>query len=282
MIVGFMLVEVVVGIVAHSLALITDAGHMLTDAASIGLALVAVRLATRPAHGAYTFGLKRTEIVSAQVNGITLVVLVVVFVYEAVRRLLDPVSVAGWPVLITALVGMVVNIAAAWSIGRADRRSLNVRGALAHIVTDLYAFIATAVAGLVVVLTGFARADAAAALLVAALMARAGVSLLRESGRVFLEAAPRGIDPAAIDADLHRADGVVDVHDLHVWEVTSGFPALSAHLLVAPDRDCHERRIAVETLLHEKYGVAHTTLQVDHRAPAGTLPMPHLRDPDQD
>jgi cobalt-zinc-cadmium efflux system protein len=267
LIVGFMAVELVVGIVASSLALISDAGHMLTDAAAIALALVAARLAVRPAKGNLTYGLKRVEILSAQANGITLWLLAAWFVYEAIRRLLSPPEVAGGLVLITALVGIVVNIGASWLVARADRRSLNVEGAFQHILNDLFAFITTAIAGLIILLTGWGQADAIAALVVAALMARAGWGLIRDSWRIFLEAAPRGVDVAAIDRDLHQVDGVLDIHDLHVWEVTSGFPALSAHILVDPSRDCHERRRTITTLLHDRYGLDHTTLQVDHPNP---------------
>jgi cobalt-zinc-cadmium efflux system protein len=264
LILAFMAVEVVVGLLASSLALISDAGHMLTDAAAIALALIAARLAARPAAGNLTYGWKRVEILSAQANGITLWLLAAWFIYEGVRRLIHPPDVAGGLVLATALVGIVVNLAASWLIARADRTSLNVEGAFQHILNDLFAFIATAVAGLVILLTGWARADAVAALIVAALMAKAGWELIRESWRIFLEAAPRGINVAAIDANLHAVDGVRDVHDLHVWEVTSGFPALSAHILVDRSHDCHERQHAITGLLQERYGIDHTTLQVDH------------------
>lgn len=262
---GFMAVEVVVGLLAGSLALLSDAAHMLTDAGAIGLALVAIRLAARPARGGYTYGLKRAEILSAQANGITLLLLTAYFSYEGVRRLIDPPPVEGVLVLVTALVGIVVNLAAVRMVARANRSSLNVEGAFQHILTDLFAFIATAVAGLVIVLTGFTRADALAALVVAALMAKAGYGLVRESGRVFLEAAPRGIDPRTVEADMRAVTGVMDVHELHIWEVTSGFPALSAHVLVGTEHDCHECRIAVEKSLADGYDIHHTTLQVDHR-----------------
>lgn len=277
LILGFMVVEVLVGIAAHSLALISDAGHMLTDAASIALALVAIRLAARPARGAYTYGLKRAEVLSAQINGITLAVLVVVFVIEAARRLADPPVVDGRLMTIVAGVGIVVNIAATVLLGRANKESLNIRGAYQHILTDLFAFITTLIAGLVVLWTGWGRADAIASLVVAALSAKAAYGLLRDSGRVFLEAAPRGLDPASIRAAVAEVPGVTDVHELHVWEVTSGFPALSAHVLVETAHDCHERRAVVEKLLLDRYGIDHTTLQVDHRddivpltSPAGT------------
>jgi cobalt-zinc-cadmium efflux system protein len=264
LILAFMAVEVVVGIIASSLALISDAGHMLTDAAAIALALIAAWLAAQPAAGNLTYGWKRVEILSAQANGITLWLLTAWFLYEGVRRLIHPPEVAGGLVLGTALVGIVVNLVASWLVARADRTSLNVEGAFQHILNDLFAFTATAVAGLIILLTGWTRADAIAALIVAALMAKAGWELIRESWRIFLEAAPRGINVAAIDADLHAVDGVRDVHDLHVWEVTSGFAALSAHILVDRSHDCHERQRVITDLLQERYGIDHTTLQVDH------------------
>ncbi|KDE97041.1 cation diffusion facilitator family transporter [Mycolicibacterium aromaticivorans JS19b1 = JCM 16368] len=264
LIVGFMAVEVVVGVAAHSLALISDAGHMLTDAASIALALVAIRVAARPAVGLYTYGFKRVEILSAQANGITLLLLAVWFVYESVRRLIEPPAVSGPLVLITALVGIAVNIAAAWSISRANRTSLNVEGAFQHILNDLYAFIGTAIAGAVVWATGFARADALAALLVAVLMARAGWGLIRESGRIFLEAAPAHADPAMIGPRIAAIPQIVEVHDLHVWQITSGELSLSAHVLVGAGVDCHAARSEIESVLHTEYHLDHTTLQVDH------------------
>ena len=264
LILGFMVVEVVVGLASGSLALISDAGHMLTDAGAIALALFAIRLAARPAAGAFTYGLKRAEILSAQVNGVTLAVLVVFFCYEAVRRLIDPPAVHGGPVAVTAAVGIVVNLGATWLLGRADRRSLNVEGAFQHVLNDLFAFVATLVAGVVVLTTGFRQADAMAALVVAALMARAGYRLLRDSSRVLLEAAPRGLDPTAIDTAIRSQPGVTGVHELHVWEVTSGFPALSAHVLVDTSQDCHGRRGDIEELLRGRFAIEHTTLQVDH------------------
>src|SRR3954452_8266362 len=193
LILAFMAGEGVVRLVVASLALLADAGHMLTDAAAIALALVAMRLAARPAAGAYTYGLKRAEILSAQVNGLTLAVLVVLFTIEGVRRLLDPPDVPGGAMVVVALIGIVVNLAAVSLIGRADRRSLNVSGAFLHLVTDLFAFLATLVAGLVIRFTGWTRADAVAALVVAALMAVAAYRQLRDSYRIFLEASPRGI-----------------------------------------------------------------------------------------
>lgn len=269
----FMMIEVIVGLAVGSLVLIADAGHMLTDAASIVLALIAIRLAARPARGQYTYGLKRAEILSAQANGITLLLLAVWFTYEGIQRLIDPPPVGGMLVLITAVVGIGVNIAATWCISKANRTSMNVEGAFQHILNDLFAFIATAIAGAVVWLSGFERADAIAALVVAALMAKAGWGLVRDSGRVFLEAAPPEIDPAAVGARLTGLPDVTEVHDLHIWQITSGEPALSAHVLVHQDADCHAVRVGIEEVLAEQHGLSHTTLQVDHDGddgPAGS------------
>ena len=268
---GFMVVEVVVGILTSSLALLADAAHMLTDAVAIALALVAGKLARRPAAGAMTFGLKRAEILSAQFNGATLLVMGLFIVYEGVRRLVDPPAVDGGPVLVVALLGVVVNVAATWTLARADRRSLNVEGAYQHVLTDLVAFVLTAVAGAVILLTGFHRADGIAALLIAAIMLRSAYGLLRASGRVFLEAAPEGTDPEEIGHAMASVAGVREVHDLHVWEVTSGFPSLSAHVLVAPASDCHGIRHDIERMLRERFALSHTTLQVEHEGEGGPL-----------
>jgi cobalt-zinc-cadmium efflux system protein len=264
LILAFMAAEVTVGLLAHSLALISDAAHMLTDAAAIVLALTVMRLSARPAGGGYTYGLRRTEILSAQANGITLLLLSAWLTYEAVRRLISAPTVHGGPVLGVALAGIVVNVLAATLTARADRSSLNVEGAFRHIVTDAYAFVATAIAGIVMITTGFGRADAIASLVVVALMAKAGAGLLRESGRIFLEAAPTGLSPDAIGQVMAARPGVAEVHDLHIWQITSGMPAASAHVLVGPGQDCHAVRVDLEHLLACTYQIGHTTLQVDH------------------
>jgi cobalt-zinc-cadmium efflux system protein len=266
LIVAFMGVEVVAGIVAGSLALLADAGHMLTDAAALAAALVASRLASRPAQGQWTFGLGRSEILAAQANGIALLLLGIWIVYSAVRRLIDPGAVHGGVVLVVALVGVGVNLAATLVLARADRSSLNVQGAFLHVATDLAAFVGTAIAGGLVLLTGWNRFDPIAGLLVAALMVRSSWSLIRESGRIFLEAAPAGVDPDDVARALAADSAVVEVHDLHVWTVTSGFPALAAHVLVTPGADCHDARRRLQRVLEEQFGISHATLQVDHLA----------------
>ncbi len=270
LIVAFMVAEVVAGILASSLALLSDAAHMLTDAAALLLSLTAARLATRPAQGSMTYGLGRAEILSAQANGITLLVLGLLIVYGAIKRLITPPAVEGTVVLIVAIAGIGVNLLAASVLARGSgqKRSLNVEGSYRHIVTDLYGFIATAIAAVVIITTGFTRADAIASLLIAGVMLHAAYGLLMASGRVFMEAAPAGLDPDKIGNALAAQPGVVEIHDLHVWEVTSGFPALSAHVVVQAGDDCHERRRALARLLEDEFDVHHVTLQVDHEVAA--------------
>jgi cobalt-zinc-cadmium efflux system protein len=264
LILGFMAFEVTFGVIANSLALLSDAAHMLTDAVAIGLSIVALRLAARPPRGQLTFGFRRAEILSAQFNGATLLVLALLIVYDGIRRLISPPHVGGTTMLVVALVGIAVNLVATWVLRGANRQSLNVEGAFQHIVTDLAAFIATAVAGAVILATGYGRADGIASLFIAAIMLRSAYRLLKASGRVFLEAAPEGLDVDAIGRAMVAVPCVTEVHDLHIWEVSSGFPALSAHVLVGDGDDCHQARRVLEQMLFERFGIEHTTLQVGH------------------
>lgn len=277
LILGFMAGEIAAGILSHSLALLSDAAHMLTDAAALGLSLVALRLAVRPARGAMTYGFLRVEALAAQANGITLLILAALIVYSAVGRLISPPSVSAWTVVVVALTGIVVNGAATRALAGAGRAAhMSVEGSFQHLLTDLFAFVGTALAGAVILLTGWQRADPIASLLVAALMLRSAVGLLGASGRIFLEAAPPGLDPREIGHALAAHPGVVEVHDLHVWELSAGFPALSAHVLVARDTDCHAARRELQTLLRGRFGIEHTTLQVDHEGGGGELLELHM------
>jgi cobalt-zinc-cadmium efflux system protein len=264
LILAFMVAEIVAGLLADSLALLSDAAHMLTDAASLALALLAARLAARPPTGRFTFGLGRAEILSAQVNGALLLVLAGVLAIEAVQRFSQPPEVEGGVVLAVGLLGAVVNVAAAWQLAKAERRSLNVEGARAHVLTDLYASLGAALSGAVILATGFNEADAIAALVVSVLMLHSGWKLVRDSVSVLLEGSPEGVHTEDVGRALAAAPGIVEVHDLHVWEVTSGFPAIAAHVLVRPGDDCHGRRRELELLLRERFGIEHTTLQIDH------------------
>ncbi|MGH3002814.1 MAG: cation diffusion facilitator family transporter [Gaiellaceae bacterium] len=264
LIAAFMAVEVVLAIVAHSLALLSDAAHMLADAGALGMSVWAARLSRRPPRGDMTFGLRRAEVLAAQANAIVLGILGLVIAAEAIVRLDSPPEVRGPLVVATACAGAVVNVIALWQVGRANRHSLNVEGSFRHLLTDLYAFAGTAIAGVVIWTTGFDRADPIASLFVSGLMLAAAWPLLRASGRVLLEGAPEGLSPDDVSAAIAGHPGVTDVHDLHVWEITSGFPALSAHVLVGRGEDCHGIRRELEELLHDRFGVEHTTLQVDH------------------
>jgi cobalt-zinc-cadmium efflux system protein len=271
LIAGFMAVEVVVGILAHSLALLSDAAHMLTDAGALVMSLVVIRLVRRPSAGNLTFGLKRSEILSAQANGGTLLVLAGLVVYEGIHRLVSPPPAGGLAILLVAVGGIGVNLLATQQLARANRESMNIEGSFQHLLTDLIAFVVTAIAGVVILASGWTRADGVAALVVAAVMVRSAWGLLRASGRVLLEAAPPGLTVEEIGRALAVHPQVESVHDLHVWEISSGFPSLSAHVLVHEGDDCHGIRRELELLLAERFDIAHTTLQVDHASAARLL-----------
>jgi len=275
LIVCFMVAEVVAGILADSLALLSDAAHMLTDAGALLLSLIVLRLVRRPAAGNLTFGLRRTEILSAQANGATLLVLGGLIVFGAIQRLIDPPSPEGGVMLAVALAGVVVTALVTQQLAKANRESMNIEGSFQHILTDLVAFAITAVAGVVILTTGYDRADPIAALGVAAFMLYAAVGLLRDSGRVLLEIAPDYVDVEEVGRAMAHHPHVTEVHDLHVWEIGSGFAALSAHVLVEPDADCHGLRRELEAVLHERFGLDHTTLQVDHAQPGALLQIAH-------
>lgn len=267
LLIAYMVAEVILSIMTGSLALLSDAAHMLTDAASIAVALWTMRLAQRPAQGRWTYGLKRAEILSGLGNGITLLFLSGVLLVEAVPRLLHPPTVDAGPVLAIALAGVVVNIAAAWLMARANRSSLNVEGAYRHVLTDLYGFVGTALAAVIILTFGWNRADAVATLVVVALMLHAGWGLVAAAGRILLEAAPDSTNVDDVRAHLLHLGHVRDVHDLHVWTVGGDTPALSAHLVI--DDECfhsgHAPALLDEALecLRGHFDVDHSTLQFE-------------------
>ena len=276
---AFMLAEVITAILSGSLALLSDAGHMLSDVGAIGGALWAMALAARPPSGKWTYGWKRAEILSAAANGITLLVVAGIVTVEAIERLIHPPAVDGGPVIAVAAAGIVVNVAAAWVLARANRSSLNVEGAFRHVLTDLYGFIGTVIAGIIIVTTGFTRADAIASLLVVALMGKAAWELLRDSGRVLLGAAPEDMDLAEVRAHLSGVAHVLGVHDLHAWTVTSGLPALSAHIVIEDPcfHDGHAPRLLdqLQACLAGHFDVEHSTFQLEAAAHAGHEPGTH-------
>jgi len=263
---GFTIVEVVAGFLTGSLALLADAVHMLSDNVSLALALGAVLLARRPATPERTYGFKRAEVLAALVNGLALVALAIWILYAAVRRLGDPPDVLGGWMLVVGLVGIGVNLAAGAILFRARAGSLNVDAAFRHVLADLLGSVGVVVAALVILATGWLEADPVVSILIALFVLASSWSILRDSTTILLEAAPKGTDTSAVGERLARAPGVVEVHDLHIWTITSGFPALSAHVLVGRGEDCHGRRRELESLLRTEFGIEHTTLQVDHAA----------------
>ena len=276
---AFMLAEVITALLSGSLALLSDAGHMLSDVGAIGGALWAIPLAARPPSGKWTYGWKRAEILSAAANGITLLVVAGIVTAEAISRLIHPPAVDGGPVIAVAIAGIVVNIAASWVLAGANHASLNVEGAFRHVLTDLYGFAGTVIAGIVIVTTGFTRADAIASLVVVALMAKAAWDLLRDSGRVLLEAAPEDMDLEQIRTHLAEVPHVLGVHDLHAWTVTSGLPVLSVHVVIEDDcfNDGHAPRLLdqLQACLAGHFDVEHSTFQLEAAAHAGHEPGTH-------
>jgi cobalt-zinc-cadmium efflux system protein len=267
LIAGFLVVELVVGLLAGSLAVLADAAHMLSDTGSLALAFLASWLAVRPATPQRSFGFRRAEILAALANGILLVAVSIWIFVAAIGRLGDPPEVPGGWIMAVGLVGLAVNAAAAFVLARAGAQSLNMRAALLHVVADLLGSAGVLVAGVVVLLTGWDYADPIAALAIGVLVLASSWRVLRESVAILLEETPAGIDADEVGRALAAADGVVEVHDLHIWTITSGFPALSAHVLVTPGGDCHGVRRDLERILHERFDLQHTTLQVE---PAGS------------
>jgi cobalt-zinc-cadmium efflux system protein len=264
---AFMLAEVATAIAVGSLALLADAAHMLTDAAAIGMAIWASRLAERPATDVWTFGLKRAEILSAALNGIALLLVAALILFEGVDRLLHPYPVKGLALVVLASIGMVVNLAATLVLAKANRSSLNIAGAFGHVLTDLWAFAGTFVAGIVIMVWGIERADAIAAIAIVALIVRTAHCLLHDSGRVLLEATPSSVDLSDVRAHLLEAPHVSDVHDLHAWVVTSDLPALSVHVVVSEKcfADGHAPQILdeLQACLIGHFDVEHSTFQLE-------------------
>ena len=256
--------EIVGGILTGSLALLADAGHMLGDSAALTLALGAAWLATRPATPERSFGYRRAEILAAFANGLALVAIAIWVFVEAIRRLGDPPRVLGGWMLLVAVIGLAVNLAAARILARPAEENLNVQAALRHVFADIGAAAGVAVAAIVVLATGWRQADPIAGLAIALLILASSWTILRDSVTILLESTPAGIDAQEVGRRMAEAEGVVEVHDLHIWTITSGFPTLSAHVLVRKGDDCHARRRELEHLLAQEFGLTHTTLQVEH------------------
>lgn len=260
----FMVVEAVGGLVTGSLALLADAGHMLSDSFALLLALAAVTLAARPATAKRTFGYKRAEILAALANGVLLVVVSIWVIVEAINRLGDPVEILGGEMLVIAILGLLINLISARVLYKAGGESLNVKAALRHVIADVAGSVGVILAALIILITGWEPVDAIVSILISVLIAASAWSVLRESVDVLLEAAPSGMDTEEIGYAMAAVPDVEEVHDLHVWQITSGFPTLSAHVLVGAGTDCHGARRELEALLEERFEIEHTTLQVDH------------------
>jgi len=267
LILTFTVVEVVAGFLAGSLALLADAAHMLSDSLAIGLALFAIWIAERPETSRRTFGFKRAEILAALVNGLALVAVSMWIFYEAYRRLGDEPDVLGGWMLVVACGGLAVNVAGIAILHRSRGESLNVSAAFRHLLADLLGSVGVIVAALVILFTGWQYADPVAGAAIGVLVLASSWSIIRDSVEILLEGAPSGIDVDEVGRAMAATAGVVEVHDLHVWTITSGFPALAAHVVVARDEDCHAKRRELDRILHERFALEHTTLQVDHEGP---------------
>jgi cobalt-zinc-cadmium efflux system protein len=267
---AFTVVEVAGGIWTDSLALLADAGHMLSDNIAIALALVALTLARRPSTPTRSFGLQRAEILAAFVNGLTLVLVSGWIIWEAIQRFGDTPEILGGWMLVVALVGLAVNAIAAAILIRSGRESLNVEAALRHVVADFLGSGAVLVAAVVIVTTGWTLVDPLVSIGIALLIVGSAWGVLRDSTSILMEATPSEIDANAVAEAIVAVPGVTSVHDLHVWRITSGFDALAAHVLVGRGEDCHGLRRVIENVVRERFDITHTTLQVDHDA-ADTL-----------
>jgi cobalt-zinc-cadmium efflux system protein len=279
---GFTVVEIAGGLLTGSLALLADAGHMLSDNLSLGIALFAAWLAQRPATPNKSFGYRRAEILAALANGVTLVAVAIWIFVEAYSRFRDPPEVLGLPMLAVATLGLLVNVIGAIILYRSGGESLNVEGAMRHVFADALGSVGAIAAAIVIILTGWRYADPLISVAIGILILGSSWKLLRDSTNILLEATPHNLDATEVGQKMASAEGIVEVHDLHIWTITSGFPALSAHVLVGRQEDCHARRRELENLLASEYGISHTTLQVDHvgdhQASLQTLRFPSFPD----
>ena len=265
---AFLVVEVVAGLLTGSLALLADAAHMLSDSVSLGLALVAVWLAQRPATSQRTFGLKRAEILAALANGVALVAISIWIFVEAGQRLADGGDVEGGWMLGVAMAGLCVNAAAIAVLHRGGDDNINVAAAMRHVIADLLGSLGVVTAALIILVTGWEQADPIVSIVIGLLVLASSWTILRDTTRILLEGAPPGIDVEEVGKAMASMAGVVEVHDLHIWMITSGFPALAAHVLVTEEDDCHARRRELAAMLRDRFGIDHATLQMDHARPA--------------
>ncbi|QNA89398.1 cation transporter [Massilia sp. Dwa41.01b] len=256
----FALIEVVTGFMSNSLALISDAGHMVTDAAALGLALLAQLIAKRPPSSRHSFGFVRAEALAAFVNSLAMLALVAWIVWEAAQRLAHPQAVQGGVVLAVAAIGACINILVAWVLSR-DTQSINTRAALVNVMGDLLGSVAAIAAGAIIYFTGWVRIDPILSIFVSLLILKSTWGILRESYHFLMEGVPHGIDYLEVGADLAEVEGVLSVHDLHVWDMSPGHPALIGHLEINDLREWPAVLRRVKAMLLDKHGIDHVTLQ---------------------
>lgn len=264
----FLVVEVIGALITNSLALLADAGHMLTDVVALALSLFAIWIARRPATLTRSFGYLRAEVLAAAVNAASLVAISIYIFWEAFQRVGDPPEIDSGPMLVVAVAGLLANAASAWVLMRGGNHqdSLNVRGAFLHVVGDMLGSVGAIAAALIMLATGWYLADPILSAGIGVLILFSAWRLFRESVDVLLEATPRHIDPNAVRARMVEVDGVEDVHDLHIWTVTSGFVAMSSHVEVTAIRDWHEVLLDLSARLRDEFGIAHVTLQPEEQS----------------
>ena len=267
LIAGFMIVEVVGGLWTNSLALLSDAGHMLSDAAALGLSFLALSMGQRKATQAKTFGYKRFEILAAFLNGITLILISLYIFWEAYNRIVDPPEVVSTGMLIISFIGLLVNIAAAYILMKGDKdENLNVRSAFLHVLGDMLGSVGAIVAALLIMFLGWSIADPIASIVVAILIIISGWRVTKDSFHILMEGTPLNIDVSKVKETIMNIPDVKEVHDLHVWSITSDFPALSCHVVREPSADYQDVLQRVKKVLHDEFEIHHTTIQVDDEA----------------
>jgi cobalt-zinc-cadmium efflux system protein len=265
----FTVLELLFGIFSHSTALIADSGHMFSDSLAILAGIYAHRLARRDPGGSWTYGFKRAEIMSAEFNGLLLIIFGFLTGFESIVRIISPVHVETRGVIFISSVGIIFNLFQTYLLGKARHESLNSEGLFRHSLTDMYGFIGTLLSALIVVKTGFVRADSIASLCVVLLMLKTGVSLLRQSGRILMEAAPQGIDIEQLQDFIKASEGVISVQDLHVWTITSELSTMSASVLMEPGTDCHVLQKQIEDYGATNYNLKHVTIEILHSIDVG-------------
>lgn len=261
---GFMVIEAAGGLISGSLALLADAGHMLTDTAALALSWFAFRMARKPADPKRSFGYHRFQILAAFANGMTLFAIVAWIIIEAFSRLLHPVEVQGLPMISIAAVGLVINILGFWILSRGEKENLNIRGAALHVMGDLLGSVAAIAAALIILTTGWLPIDPILSVLVALLILRSAWAIIKQSSHILLEGTPEGMDAARIGVALSGISGVTDIHDVHAWSLTNERPMVTLHAVLEDGANNNIVLAQINAVLKEKFGIDHATIQIEH------------------